>query len=350
MNNFTKQYVIKPGAIKVAIKVPKTCLKNDNSPFVDGYDIFSEAKKLGDKINHEIGNDDFEFDRLQCFLAHKVELEKYIMETRNTKKIPVWGDYHVFPTEQAIFDSMPNLKSSETDKIYLHTRHAFRLWEGGTSQNKFFAPGLRHALNWVNQLASQALHCNPYAEACLLTMEADIQNGENYFAIYRTSAETQLAEMEKNGLKLSKFSNPNPMEINVGHVRHYGFKLLKLLTDYDTFVCLVLTLQSKGLITKKEERDVLNRGATHIRRVVNNVYLDNKKCGHMKGLTRALLEDDQTANSFIGFIENAVLRPIPMDVITFKTRPSLLRIKTDMTPEQAGALAKRLYKLGVCDK
>ena len=133
MNEIKQQFIVAPKSVQMNEPLSKGLRVSKDSPFSNGYNISAEAELLGEKISQKIADDDIDFARWSAFQTHLSALEEFLKNKHNYKRLPKYGEYQIYPNEQALFNSLPSLKNRETDKIELQTRHAFRLWIGGDS-------------------------------------------------------------------------------------------------------------------------------------------------------------------------------------------------------------------------
>ena len=349
MNEIKQQFIVAPKSVQMNEPLSKGLRVSKDSPFSNGYNISAEAELLGEKISQKIADDDIDFARWSVFQTHLSALEEFLKNKHNYKRLPKYGEYQIYPNEQALFNSLPSLKNRETDKIELQTRHAFRLWIGGDSHKKFFQPGVRQSMRWVRQIQEEAIKLNPYAEAYLVVIEKRIQGASDYLESCTAVARSHFSELAKSGIKLAMATSPEPILIDVGHVRYYGFSLLKLLKDFDEFVCAALSLTYKGIIPNKEANKMMENAAHEIRSLCHEIFLSNRKVIAMSGLTREALQDEVRQKAMLTFVDDGTLVPLPSGVISFNVSPSLLALKQTMNKKEAIQLEKRLSKLGLSE-
>lgn len=303
-------------------------MQNKNSPFSNGYDIERAAKSLGNKVqSNNLSESDSDFAKWKTFKAHEKLLRQHIEEQTGRKLTLQWGEYDISSTQNERFNKIGMLSNTNADFVQIHTKQGVRMWDGNNdkSTGKRWA-GIRYALRLSNELTSFAVKDNPFAQAALLRLEDDLIEVENYFSEMQTSIVNQLEDLSQSGINITIVGNPEPVLISLNAVRGYGFRLLKVLTDYDLFVRSIKTLTMKGLMNNSSGNDILHDGARRIRRITNNLYIDTNRIRNIQDFKREMILDNEICEKLKVAIGSQALNPIPESVWNYDRLPSLLFI------------------------
>lgn len=333
-NHFKNTYfIVKPGSIQVD-QAFQFKFGNKSSPFSNHFDLRRSAKALGDKIYTAPDANDPQYKEWQVFDAHQRLLAKHLQDTTGKAVNLVWGEYEVFASEDERFNKIGRLSNKDTDYLQLHTKQAFRMWEGNPNwKNGPKWPGVRYGLKLSSELFTLACKDNPYAQQALIQFEEGIHEIEVYFGEVRKQIDTQLNYLSQNGINISMIQNRHPVEIPLYSIRNYGFKLIKLLVDYDHFILSVKTLMVKGLTSNKDGHDTIHHGSKLFRRLLLDLYLTTMKLKAVEGLTRNSFLDETIRQKLTLSIEQEYLDPLPLSIFNYEQQPSLVFID-DKLPEE----------------
>lgn len=341
-----QRYVVKPGAVHVAQEFDLK-VGNKNSPFSNGYDMPRAAEKLGEKVSMVLTEDDPQFAEWETFKAHELLLKHYLHKNNKRRGDLVWGEYEILPTENDRFRKMGNLTSSENDKFLLHTKQGVRMWEGNNNRrNGARWPGVKYGLSLSNELLGLAMADHPYAQYHLIELEKQFDEINEYLSTEQKKIECQIEELASAGLSISIIRNDDPIEVNLINARGYGFKLVKMLMDYDQFVCAVKTMTTKGMMSNKQGNDILYNGGRLVRRILNDLYVVVMELRTIRHIRRESLFDEVTRAKLLEATQQEVLPRIPMDVWMYKKQPALAYVREKMKQEELQQLAAILVQEG----
>lgn len=342
MSMIKHRYVIKPGSIHVAQNYTFT-VGSKTSPFSDCYDMFKAAQILGDKVFSELEENDPQYEEWTIFKAHELLLKQYLKKGRVRRDSLKWGEYEVLPSEDERFKELGALSSSEQDRFYLHTKQAIRLWEGNNNKkNGARWPGVRFALNLSNELLSMALTDNPYAQYQLLELEKQIDEIEQYLNEHLQNVNQQISTLAQSGLQISVIRNNNPVQISLNAVRGYGYRLVKMLMDYDRFVCAVKTLSVKGFINNATANEILYNGGRLIRRMLNELYQIMIQMRAIREIRREHVLDEHFLPKLVSATTQGVLPVLPLGIWDYSVQPSLIFIQKKVPTETLNRILLRV--------
>lgn len=349
MKIIKQRYVIKPGAIHVAQDYSFS-VGSKSSPFSNHYDIFRMATILGDKVHESLDEQDPQYAEWEVFKAHELLLKQYLKKGSANKHSLKWGEYEILPNEDERFKHLGALSSGSKDRFVLHTKQGVRLWEGNNNKkNGARWPGIRFGLSLSNELLSIALQDNPYAQYQLLLLEEQMTEIEQYFAEHQDNVDMQLGALAQSGLQISIIRNPNPVEVSLTSVRGYGYRLVKLLTDYDRFVCAVKTLSIKGFISNQAANDILYNGGRLMRRMLNELYQVMIQMRAIREVRREHILDDNLRPKLVSAVEQGVLPVLPLGVWDYSLQPSLMFIHQKVPADTLNRVLELAQEYGLAE-
>lgn len=336
---FAKQrYIVKPGAIHVAQQFDLK-VTTKQSPFSDGYDMARAALVLGDKVNQKLTEDDEQFQQWEEFKAHELLLKQHLQKETGRKHHLVWGEYEILSSENDRFKNIGSLTSSGDDGFFMHTKQGIRMWEGNNNKkNGPRWPGIRYGLTLSNELFGMAMSDNPYAQSRLLQIEKQMAEIEEFFETVKKQVHAQIDSLAAAGMKITLIQNNNPVHIRLNALRAYGFKLVKLLRDYDSFVCAVKTLNIKGMMANKQCNDTLYNGGRMMRKLLNDLYIAVMEARAIKNIRRDSLLDPEQLAKLKSAVDQEILPRIPLSVWVYESQPSLVYIQRKMNQEDLNKL------------
>lgn len=344
-----QHHVIKPGSIHVHQEFHLK-VGNKNSPFSNGYDMPRAAESLGNKVFEAVSEEDPQFTEWEVFKAHELLLKNYLGRNNKRKGNLVWGTYEILPSENDRFSKIGNLTSSSSDKFLLHTKQGVRMWEGNNNRrNGARWPGIKYGLSLSGELFSAAMADNPYAQYHLCNLEEQIQEINVYIHDAQDDVDKQIQELASSGLSISIVRNDDPVEVSLMNTRGYGFKLVKMLMDYDQFVCAVKTLTTKGMMSNKQGNDILYNGSRLMRRTLNYLYTVVMEIRSIRNIRRDSLFDDATRAKLKMATEQGALPHLPMSLWMYDKQPSLVYIQKKMKPDELQKLAAVLKEEGLAE-
>lgn len=336
---FAKQrYIVKPGAIHVAQQFDLK-VTTKQSPFSDGYDMARAALALGGKVNQKLTEDDEQFQQWEEFKAHELLLKQHLQKETGRKHHLVWGEYEILSSENDRFKNIGSLTSSGDDGFFMHTKQGIRMWEGNNNKkNGPRWPGIRYGLTLSNELFGMAMSDNPYAQSRLLQIEKQMSEIEEFFDTVKKQVQAQIDSLAAAGMKITLIQNNNPVHIRLNALRAYGFKLVKLLRDYDSFVCAVKTLNIKGMMANKQCNDTLYNGGRMMRKLLNDLYIAVMETRAIKNIRRDSLLDPEQLAKLKSAVDQEILPRIPLSVWVYESQPSLVYIQKKMNQEDLNKL------------
>lgn len=343
------RYVIKPGTIHVAQEYPFR-VGSKTSPFSNHYDMFKAAQSLGEKVMSELDEQDPQYEEWEVFKAHELLLKQHLKKGNGHRLSLKWGEYEILPNEDERFKKLGALSSQSNDRFYLHTKQAVRLWEGNNNKkNGARWPGIRFGLSLSNELLSMALADNPYAQYRLLQLEDQIAEIEQYLNEHLSNVDSQIAALAASGLQISVIKNNNPVEVSLTAVRGYGYRLVKLLMDYDRFVCAVKTLSVKGFVNNADANDILYDGGRLMRRMLNELYQVMIQMRAIREVRREHILDDDLRPKLVHAVEQGVLPVLPLGIWDYSIQPSLMFVPKKVPAETLNRVVALVKEHGLAE-
>ena len=344
MEIMKQRFVIKPGSITAPVDFNvKVGLKS--SPFSNGYDMKASALKLGQKVHESLTESDPDYQAWEVFKAHELLLKQYLHKDTGRKHNLKWGEYEILSKEDDRFKQIGVLNNQETDFFKLHTKQGVRMWEGNNNKkNGSRWPGVRFGLSLINELNHMAVNDNPYAQYELLKIEEEIANVEAHFAEIQKSITKQLEALSSSGLSISIVANDDPVRVNLNQIKGYGFRLVKLLTDYDAFVRSMKTLTLKGLMANKVGNEILNEGGKKIRRLLNDLYMNVNRMRAIKDVSRNTFLDDEMLAKLNQATQENILPVLPLSVLNYETLPSLIYVATKVKDPELTIIIQKCFE------
>lgn len=342
------RWVVKPGAIHVAQQYDFQ-VGDKNSPFSNHYDINRAAKKLGDKVNRKLKEDDPDFKEWDVFKAHEILLKKHIEKMTGRVHTLPWGLYEILPSEDDRFKGVGQLANARDDHFFLHTKQGVRMWEGNNNRrNGPRWPGIRYGIALCNELYHMAYNDNPYAQYELCKLENEIKEIQQHFKNTQSRVTAMLTSLSTgSGVNINIVKNRNPVRVQLVAVRNYGFQLVTLLTEYDLFVRLIKTMTMKGIMPNKQGNEILYDGGRRMRRMLNNLYLVLITMRSIKDLTRKQVLDDETRGKLAVLVGEQALPALPVGIWNYEIQPALLFVSEKMNKRDLDTLVTLVTESGL---
>ncbi|UOO87671.1 AcaB family transcriptional regulator [Neisseria arctica] len=327
MEILKQQFVIKPHTIAVTqdfeIKVA-----SKSSPFSDGYDMAFAAAKLGDKVNGTVPEDDPDYRDWETFKAHELLLKKHLKKVTGRSHKLVWGEYEILSKIDERFDGMANLRNKSTDSFMLHTKQGMRMWDGNDNHRDGAKwPGIRYGLKLSNDLIKLAKQDNPIAQYELLRFEKELVETEKFFETEAANIEQKLEQERQNGINVSIMVSQNPKVIPLYSMRGYGYRLIRLLTSYDHFVCGIKTISIKGIISNTQAREKLYGGGRQLRRLLQMLYDAVSLLNAIAEFKRESVLDETNRQKLANAVSEGLINPLPLSVWRYETMPAFVYIR-----------------------
>ena len=148
--------------------------------------------------------------------------------------------------------------------LAMQTSHAQRLFHGrAASKTKPAIVGLVGFANRLRVIWQGARDDDPYADWWLIKVHEgieaagdEVQNRKQQFA--------ELLE-QMNELDVDIAASKRPYRVPLNFANPYAYRAAKLLADFDSLVCLALTLRHIGLLGNQSSEDIINVSARKLR-------------------------------------------------------------------------------------
>lgn len=347
-----KRFIISSGSIDTSkVSTFDDYPFDDESPFANGLSLDLVADMLGNDIESKLTKENPLFEIQRVFNEH-LKLLNRTVNKKYGKTVLNFGSFEILPNEDARFGSLGNLQNVEEDSIEIHTKQAFRFWEGNNNieGNGRRWPGVRYGMVLIQEILQIAQNNNPYATVALLKFENDSKELCEYLDLVINNIKKQIQELnDSSGLRITVLKSNETVFINIPILRGYGFSLLEMLAKYDLFVRLVKTLELKGLVANKEANKLLHDTYRKIINFMMNLYTTNKEINIIKNITVSDLVSNKEMQQQVKLaIQNESLEKLPIGIITKQVSPKLLFIKDDKSQEQLEKIASTLLKNGIC--
>lgn len=226
-----------------------------NSPFSDGYDIDGERIALADLCEQDT------LDTTDPRYPRFVELEKRETELKKLHSAHSSRDAanpEVSDREALGFRDMGKLSDEEIDSIDIHTLHAARLFLGRETkpgEKGYGMTGGKKVASCLRSIWHLSSSDNPYADYALILATERMDELHRTIDKAARKIQSQLNELENQGLKFSVLKNPKPYTVQLGFRSPYGYSVIMLINRFDYYVRLIKTMVSKSLLTDKEGRE-----------------------------------------------------------------------------------------------
>ncbi len=148
--------------------------------------------------------------------------------------------------------------------LSMQTSHAQRLFHGrAASTTKPAIVGLVGFANRLRVIWQGARDDDPYADWWLIKIHEGIEAaGEEV-----RSRKQQLAESleQMNVLDVDIAASKRPYRVPLNFANPYAYRGAKLLAEFDSLVCMALTLRHIGLLGNQESEGIINTSARKLR-------------------------------------------------------------------------------------
>lgn len=311
-------------------------LKEDNSPFADGYSIDKEESFLADYIKRGAPESDIKYDRYVELMDRRERLATMQAERASRRGADV-----LVPSQEALADDeLGMLVDDGVDQMTIHTIEALRMFQGrsrdpNTGANAII--GGKRAASSLRNLWLLTTNNNPYADWALVRHEQGVNNILRHLEAKVAECDEVLKQERGRGLALNVAASSKPATLNLGFRSPYGYDIAKLISRYDYFVRLQKTLQRKSLQTDEEVRRTLQAVSRAILSAFNGTARFDKwlSRNEIKALNRGdWVSADPEAAKRVEFVIG-VFGPVPSAIY-----------KTDMSP----AHSRRRYSISEADR
>lgn len=326
--------VIKPKTIKIDLEHNNK--SNEKSPFSNGYDFETATQQFKNVILDDKNKDHY------IFIQHKNALDKYLKKNKqNTDALSV----KIYSSEDELFNNMGMLTSTDKDYIYLNTKHSIRMWEGENDPSKRRWPGIRYAMALISNIATMAQNDNPFAHEALIYLEERMNDADKYLNQMTQSVDQSLSKLKEKGLIISVLTNPNPEKIEI-NIKGYGFKFIELLRNYDNFICSILTMKNKGIMSNKDANAYIHTGGNKIRSILQELYTLNKQLQYISFFNRELILKDEATelNKIRVAIQEGLFKQIKSEVLDYTIQPDFIMLMNKYSSEELEKIRENAKK------
>ena len=148
--------------------------------------------------------------------------------------------------------------------LSLQTIHAQRLFHGRpASATKPAIVGLVGFANRLRVIWQGARDDDPYADWWLIRIHEGIEAAGNEVRSRKRQLAEPLAQM--NALDVDIAASKRPYRVPLNFANPYAYRGAKLLAEFDSLVCLALTLRHIGLLGNQASEDSINACARKLR-------------------------------------------------------------------------------------
>lgn len=148
--------------------------------------------------------------------------------------------------------------------LSMQTSHAQRLFHGrAASTTKPAIVGLVGFANRLRVIWQGARDDDPYADWWLIKIHEGIETAGDEVR----SRKQQLAESleQMNALDVDIAASKRPYRVPLNFANPYAYRGAKCLADFDSLVCMALTLRHIGLLGNQSSEDIINASARKLR-------------------------------------------------------------------------------------
>lgn len=231
-------------------------LKEDNSPFSDGYSIAKEESFLADYIKSGTPESDLRFDRYVELLDRR---ERFA--TMQAERVSRRGADVLVSSQEALgADDLGILVDEGVDQMTIHTIEALRMFQGRSRDTTVGARAIiggKRVASSLRNLWLLTSNNNPYADWALVRHEQGVKSIQRHLEAKVDECEAVLEQQQRRGLVFGVVASSSPATLNLGFRSPYGYDIASLISSYDYFVRLQRTLQRKSLQTDEEARRAL---------------------------------------------------------------------------------------------
>lgn len=231
-------------------------LKEDGSPFSDGYSIRKEEAFLSDYIKSGASESDVKFDRYVELLDRRERLATMQAERAGRRG----ADALVSSQDVLAADDLGALVDEGVDQMTIHTIEALRMFQGRSrdaSAGTNAIIGGKRVASSLRNLWLLTYNDNPYADWALVRHEQAVSNIQRHLEAKIAECEAELEHQRSRGLAFGVAASSKPATLNLGFRSPYGYDIANLISRYDYFVRLQKTMQRKSLQTDEEMRSAL---------------------------------------------------------------------------------------------
>jgi integrating conjugative element protein (TIGR03761 family) len=313
-----------------------------NSPFSDGFSIDGESAALAALGIPDSPEDDHPlFDRYAELQDRKAELVRKQRDWMHRQGADDLVDYK----DTQAMKQLGALVGQETDSMTLHTKEAYRMFMGRSSDPERRLqqiPGGKRAATSLRTLLTLTALDNPYADWALVEYERNQHKVMKLLEQKIQAGQNALEAKKKIGLSYSVLQSSEPKSIELGFKSAYGYGVAELIMAFDYFVRVQKTLARKNIISDEQERNQINEVTRLIRGYSNKVALFEK------WLTRPEFKDLSRSDYLPGVPKEAAERvegmraifgAIPAQIYSGEVAPSHSRRRHKLSAQERALLA-----------
>lgn len=314
---------------------------SDKSPFSDKYDIEGEQAALADVL---AADEDLEPDHpMYGRYMMLIERQDILRRRENNETLRQHADPIIPDNVARGIATLGKLLPDSQETIELHTKEAYRIFIGrreGTNGYPVYSGVL--AAKAIRDVVNSSTKGNPYADWVLICVERKIETLREEVQ-KRLVKFNQLIENEaKRGLKLSIIRSVEPAIVNIGFASAYGYLIADLILDYDVFVRLSKTLESRYRIDSNEAERDRRAFSRSIRSIFQYILTNRRNVGYsdragvpMSNLSRLdfLPNADLTAKKRIYAANKIYGGVLPREVLTGELVPKHHKNQYEFEPK-----------------
>jgi len=314
---------------------------SEKSPFTDKYDIAGEEQALAEII---AADEDLEPDHpMYGRYMMLIERQDILRRRESNEALRQHADPIIPDNVARGIANLGKLLPDTQESIQLHTFEAYRIFIGrreGTNGYPVYSGVL--AASAIRNIVNSSTKGNPYADWVLINIEKKIETLRNEVA-NRMHAFNELIKKEaERGLKLSIIKSEEPAVVNIGFASAYGYLIADLILDYDLFVRLSKTLESRYRLDSEQAEKERRAFSRSIRSIFQYIMTNRRNVGYsdragvpMSNLSRLdfLPNADITAKKRVYAANNIYGGVLPREVLTGELVPKHHKNQYDFEPK-----------------
>ncbi len=209
--------------------------------------------------------------------------------------------------------------------LTLQTHQAMQLLRGrNVRRDKPAIIGLVHFAERLRLIWQAAGNDDPWADWWLIRIHESIEASARYLGARQAELESLLAR--DPAMHVTVADSKRPTRVPLQFANPYAYRGARLLSQYDTIVCTVLTARRVGLLDSESSNQLI-RNCGHKLRSSFTLVHDY----HYTGVNRHLLDCGDAK----GEAARAAMGEVPVEIVRGEQRPPLVPRKVNLLSDYA---------------
>ncbi len=228
--------------------------------------------------------------------------------------------------------------------LTLQTRQALQLVRGrNRTPTRPIVPGLAHFASQLRLIWQAARDDDPWADWWLVRVHESVEASARYFEDRKAELEALLAQNPAMDIAIA--GSKSPARVPLQFANPYAYRGARLLAQYDTLVCMVLTARRVGLLDSEGSDQVIRSCGRKLRSIFTVVHEYKFTGASRESLDRGNAKSD-AARAAMGEVPDEIVRgelraPIVPRKVRFPTayaeHGTLQATRLPATPDTAPA-------------